>query len=163
MEDNEYYLQMKDACGKNKYSSNNNNNSDFSNYVNNLNFNDLGVQQDYKMTIVVRKDLGMSVGKIASQVGHSVLIAYKNSLSNDNNYVDAWENISGQRKVVLECNSLNEIYKLREQAIKLNISFGLVTDAGKTEVDPGTITVIAFGPAPVSEIDKITGKLELLK
>lgn len=32
-------------------------------------FNNLSLKQ-YKMTIVVRKDLKMSIGKIASQVGH---------------------------------------------------------------------------------------------
>ena len=32
---------------------------------------------EYKMVIVVRKDLGMGVGKIAAQVGHAVLGCYK--------------------------------------------------------------------------------------
>ena len=38
-----------------------------------------------------------------------------------------------------------------------------VCDAGRTEVEPGTRTVAAFGPAPCSAIDSITGKLRLLK
>ena len=37
-----------------------------------------------------------------------------------------------------------------------------IMDAGKTQVDPGTITVMALGPAPKKKIDEVTGKLSLL-
>lgn len=30
-------------------------------------------------------------------------------------------------------------------------------DAGRTEVEPGTRTVLGIGPAPKADIDKITG------
>ena len=39
----------------------------------------------------------------------------------------------------------------------------IVRDAGRTEVEPNTCTCCAIGPNTVSEIDKITGKLSLLK
>ena len=52
---------------------------------------------------------------------------------------------------------------LKEKADSLNVPYYLVRDAGRTEVEPGTMTVGAFGPGKVSEIDKITGNLELLK
>jgi PTH2 family peptidyl-tRNA hydrolase len=35
-------------------------------------------------------------------------------------------------------------------------------DAGKTQIEGGSITVIAIGPAPKKSIDEITGKLSLL-
>ena len=37
-----------------------------------------------------------------------------------------------------------------------------VTDAGHTEVEPGTITCCAIGPNEVEAIDMITGNLGLL-
>ena len=50
---------------------------------------------NFKMVLVVRTDLGMGVGKIAAQVGHAVLGAYKNILeSNDIRHKEAlfnWE------------------------------------------------------------------------
>jgi PTH2 family peptidyl-tRNA hydrolase len=38
-----------------------------------------------------------------------------------------------------------------------------ICDAGRTEVLSGTRTVAAFGPAPCSTIDLVTGKLRLMK
>jgi len=38
----------------------------------------------------------------------------------------------------------------------------LVKDAGHTEIPPGTVTVVGIGPGPRSEIDKITGDLQLV-
>ena len=37
-----------------------------------------------------------------------------------------------------------------------------VTDAGHTQIAPGTITCLSIGPAPEENIDKITGDLKLL-
>ena len=38
----------------------------------------------------------------------------------------------------------------------------LVVDAGRTQIAPGSRTVLAVGPAPKSLVDKITGHLRLL-
>lgn len=35
-------------------------------------------------------------------------------------------------------------------------------DAGRTQIDPGSRTVLGIGPAPVSEVNKITRHLKLL-
>ena len=43
-----------------------------------------------------------------------------------------------------------------------NLFCHLVTDAGHTEIPPGTETVVGIGPGPRKEIDKITGDLPLL-
>jgi hypothetical protein len=37
-----------------------------------------------------------------------------------------------------------------------------VLDAGRTQIAAGSATVLAIGPAPKSEVDKITGHLSLL-
>ena len=49
-----------------------------------------------------------------------------------------------------------------ETARTAGLNCGLVTDAGHTQVDPGTNTVGWIGPAVDSEIDKITGGYKLL-
>lgn len=35
-------------------------------------------------------------------------------------------------------------------------------DAGRTQIAAGSLTVLAIGPAPVKEVDAVTGHLKLL-
>jgi len=64
-----------------------------------------------KMMLVVRKDLGMSIGKIAAQVGHAVLFGYKEALRVDPSAVQAWE-IQSSPKIAVAANSEEEIDEL---------------------------------------------------
>ena len=48
------------------------------------------------------------------------------------------------------------------RAKKAGLVCQLVTDAGHTEIPPGTETVVGIGPGPRAEIDKITGQLSLV-
>ena len=116
-------------------------------------------QNKFKMVIVVRKDLKMSTGKIAAQVAHAVLNCYKEAMKVSPDYVYSWESDSGSTKIVLQISGLDELLKLRDNADKLNIPTSLISDAGRTEVEPGTMTVCAFGPVPIELMDKVTGHL----
>ena len=51
---------------------------------------------------------------------------------------------------------------MKRGAIELDIPWSEVTDAGHTQISPGTTTCISLGPAPEEKIDKITGELKLL-
>ena len=51
---------------------------------------------------------------------------------------------------------------LKATATMLGVVVYEVVDAGRTEVAPGTRTVLALGPAPVEVMDVITGHLRLL-
>ena len=42
-------------------------------------------------------------------------------------------------------------------------SFSTCKDAGRTEIPPGTITVLGIGPAIKSEIDDLCSSLELVR
>jgi PTH2 family peptidyl-tRNA hydrolase len=117
------------------------------------------------MVILVRKDLKMSIGKIASQVSHAVLLAYQHSQTSlfekDKQSLINWEK-SGSTKIALSVDNLPELQSLRDKAAKALLPLGIVSDAGKTELIRGTITTLAIGPAQSEEIDKITGHLKLL-
>ena len=153
LEDNDFYLQMKQSV---------NNVSSMSTQL--IPASSMPYQLDqYKMVIIVREDLNMSKGKIAAQVGHAVLGAYKESLRRNPAIVNGWENYSGQAKIVVACKSEKELIDLMKKADENKIVSYIVRDAGRTEVEPNTCTCCAIGPNTVSEIDKITGKLSLLK
>ena len=118
-----------------------------------------------KMVFLVRQDLNMGTGKIAAQVGHAVLGAYKNvSYNKDPLQIDllnAWEDNS-QAKIVLKVKNKEDLLEIEKKAREANINTYMVCDAGRTQIEPGSITVCALGPHYSSTIDKITGHLRLL-
>ena len=113
-----------------------------------------------KQVIVVRTDLDMGKGKIASQVGHACVLGAEHvRKSNPERFSELW---SGKEKVVLKVANLKELEQVKQDAIELDIPWSEVTDAGHTQIAPGTTTCISIGPAPEESIDKITGDLKLL-
>ena len=113
-----------------------------------------------KQVIAVRTDLRMGKGKIAAQVAHASLEAYKRALRERPEWVEAWER-EGSKKVVLKVRSEKELLELYERA-KREVPAALIRDAGYTQVDPGTITCAGFGPAPDDVMDRLFGHLKLL-
>ena len=113
----------------------------------------------YKQVIVIRNDLGMTTGKKCVQCAHASLGVYKKT---NKSLIKKWES-EGQKKVVLEVNSKEELLKLYKQAKKEKIACFLVEDAGLTELKPGTTTALGIGPDDEKKIDKMTGSLKLFK
>ena len=113
-----------------------------------------------KQVIVVRTDLGMGKGKIAAQVGHACVLAAENVRKSHPDWFDEWW--LGQEKIVVKVENLKELEEIKKHAIDLNVPWSEVTDAGHTQIAPGTTTCISLGPAPENLLDKITGNLKLL-
>ncbi|MBI4394453.1 MAG: peptidyl-tRNA hydrolase [Euryarchaeota archaeon] len=112
------------------------------------------------MVIVVRKDLKLSPGKMAAQVGHAAVnLALAGARRKDKAY-EAWLS-EGQKKVVVKGEGLRQLYELKEQAEALGLATTLVSDAGLTEVEPGTTTCLGVGPAKAKDVDRVTGGLAL--
>lgn len=112
----------------------------------------------FKQIIIVRKDLGMSTGKIVAQSCHASLGAYLKA--NEENR-DEWES-TGQMKIAVKVDSEKELVMLFENAKKMKIPACLIRDAGHTQVEPGSITALGLGPAKEQDLDKLTGHLKLL-
>lgn len=111
----------------------------------------------YKQAIILRNDLGMSQGKMIAQACHASLKAYKKT---DKEVRNDWEN-KGSKKIILKTDKETMMRK-KQQSQQKNISNALITDAGHTEVKPGTKTALAIGPNTENKIDPITGDLKLL-
>lgn len=109
-----------------------------------------------KQAIIIRKDLNLKKGKLASQVAHAAIMSL-----NKSEYKEEWEN-EGQKKIVLWCKDLEELFSLYQKAIVENLPCAIVEDAGLTEVPKGTKTCIGIGPAPEEKINKITANLKLV-
>jgi len=119
---------------------------------------------EYKQSIVVRKDLGMSPGKAAAQAAHASCEAVFRILDSKDpkwlEWLKGWR-VSGQKKVVLRVNSERELLQVYIDAQSLGLPASLVEDAGLTQLPPGTKTAVAVGPAPAELVDKVTGSLKL--
>jgi PTH2 family peptidyl-tRNA hydrolase len=118
-----------------------------------------------KMVIIVRQDLEMGKGKVAAQVAHAAVSLIFEILNSDNNLWKKWLSLwleEGQPKIVLKIQGLNELMSRYEKAKTEGLPTVIIQDAGKTQLEPGTITCVGIGPAPNEKIDVITGDLKLL-
>ncbi|KAJ4494267.1 peptidyl-tRNA hydrolase [Lentinula lateritia] len=103
----------------------------------------------------------MTVGKISAQCGHATLACYKTLTKKNPKLVRHWER-TGQAKIALKGTSEEQLLELEAIAKSLNLCARSIIDAGRTQVEPGTRTVLAIGPAPVPLINQVTGSLRLL-
>jgi len=111
-----------------------------------------------KQAIVIRTDLKMGKGKIASQVAHASVEGVSRS---SNKKVDKWK-AQGSKKVILKVSTEEEIFSLHKDAKKEKLIATIIRDAGRTQIQSGSVTSLAIGPDEDEKIDKITGKLKLL-
>ncbi|KAI1800841.1 PTH2-domain-containing protein [Daldinia bambusicola] len=125
--------------------------------------------EECKLVLVVRTDLGMTKGKIAAQCSHATLACYKtlsraaqrNPSSPEARLLQRWER-RGQAKIAVQVKSEGELLELMAKARSLGITAEVIQDAGRTQIDPGSLTVLGVGPAPKSLVDNVTGSLKLL-
>ncbi len=112
-----------------------------------------------KQVIVVNDSLKLPKGKLAAQVAHASVSAF---LAADEQAKQAWLK-NGMTKVVLKGENEEYLMKLQTQAEGQGVHAQLIEDAGRTVVPEGTVTCLGLGPAPESELDRLTGELKLLR
>lgn len=119
-------------------------------------------QREHKVMLVVRDDLGMSLGKACAQCAHAAVGLYQRAARTHSARLAAWE-ASGQKKIVVRARDLQELERLAASAGAAGLPTYVVLDAGRTEVAAGSATVLAIGPANDDEVNPITGELSLLQ
>ncbi len=110
-----------------------------------------------KQAIVARTDIGMGQGKLAAQVAHASLSAYEDT---DPGARKEWKG-SGQKKVVLKASGEREIFEHADRAEREGVPHAVIRDAGHTQLESGTVTALAVGPAADDRVDRVTGHLSL--
>ncbi|MEC7458742.1 MAG: aminoacyl-tRNA hydrolase [Candidatus Thermoplasmatota archaeon] len=113
------------------------------------------------MVLVTRQDLQLSKGKLAAQCAHAAADCVLASKRSNPRTLDQYLR-RGARKIVCKVPDLISLKQVYSRAKKAGLVCQLVTDAGHTEIPPGTETVVGIGPGPRGEIDKITGQLSLV-
>ncbi|MCK4319535.1 peptidyl-tRNA hydrolase Pth2 [Candidatus Micrarchaeota archaeon] len=113
---------------------------------------------EVKQVILIRTDLKMGKGKIAAQVAHASLSAYKNA---PKKLKEEWER-TGMKKVVLKVESEDELLDFQRICNTEGFPCSLIRDAGHTQIEPGSITSLGAGPYDENALDRVFGKLKLL-
>ncbi|MBI1972754.1 peptidyl-tRNA hydrolase [Candidatus Woesearchaeota archaeon] len=111
-----------------------------------------------KQVILVRQDLKMDKGKMASQCAHASVEAV---LSSSKEKVQAWKE-GGMKKVIVKVKDEKELLQYQQLAKKEKLVARLITDAGKTFFKEATKTCLGIGPDEDSKIDKVTKHLKLV-
>ncbi|CAJ2510981.1 Uu.00g066060.m01.CDS01 [Anthostomella pinea] len=116
-----------------------------------------GANEECKLVLVVRTDLGMTKAcyKTLSRA------ATKTPGAPAARILQRWERL-GQAKIAVQTQSEDELLELMGRARSLGVTSEVIQDAGRTQIDPGSLTVLGVGPAPKSLVDQITGGLKLL-
>ncbi|MCK4521088.1 MAG: peptidyl-tRNA hydrolase Pth2 [Nanoarchaeota archaeon] len=112
----------------------------------------------YKQVIIIRDDLKLPKGKLAAQVAHASVEAL---LKSDKDDINEWKK-QGMKKIILKVDNKEQLLKYKTISEDNNLITALITDAGKTVVEPGTITCLGIGPDNEEKIDKISGKLKMV-
>jgi peptidyl-tRNA hydrolase, PTH2 family len=115
---------------------------------------------EYRMIFVIDNSLKMKKGKVAAQCAHAAIGLYKHANIFAKSAVKQWEKES-YAKITCKGDNEEHLILLQELACSKNICTHLVVDAGRTQIEPGSKTVLAIGPALKSELDAITGDLKL--
>ena len=138
-----------------------------------------------RQIIVVRKDLNMSAGKLASQVAHASLACITNRL--ERNYdnpggkgiieyimtlfdskedkqdiaLDTW--LTGRfTKIIVYVKSEEQLKNIQRKAEAKGLPNALIEDAGFTEFGGvKTFTTLGIGPCYPEDLEGVTSKLRL--
>lgn len=105
----------------------------------------LNSREESKLVFCVRTDLKMQKGKIAAQVGHATLGAYKAALRINPAAVKRWE-VNAQPKIALQVRSQTEVNQLERNAKRKGLPTYKVFDAGRTQIAAVSSFAISLYP-----------------
>jgi len=113
----------------------------------------------YKMIFCIRSDLKMSKGKIAAQCSHGAIDMYKKMMKKHSDMLEEWEE-TGSKKIVTKCTDkqYNILIKKLQMA---EMDYTVIKDAGCTEVNPGTETVLVIFDKE-KKVNPFTGNFKTL-
>lgn len=118
------------------------------------------LEEEIKQVIIVRSDITMGRGKAAAQVAHASLMSYFNAERMNKVIAKEWLD-TGEKKIVLKVTDEEALTKLYKAFEFKKIPCALVSDAGLTQLPPGTKTALGIGPWRSQDIDQFTKGLKL--
>ncbi len=119
-------------------------------------------KRELKMWLAVRQDIKMSKGKLAAQSGHAYGDLYVAALTHVPELFQQYQ-AHATPKITVKAKNADAIDRIAAECLKANICYETVRDAGRSELEPGTVTVVAFGPAYFDELPKFLQRLQVMR
>ncbi|MFW9924547.1 MAG: aminoacyl-tRNA hydrolase [Candidatus Thorarchaeota archaeon] len=116
---------------------------------------------NYKMVIGIRTDLGISKGKAAVLASQVAVLCSEEAKKSKIDWLKHWFS-EGQKKVVVQIPSHEEMINLHKKAQQYNFSCAIIENLKIIDYLRDSILAIAIGPAPNDKIDKLTADYKLL-
>ncbi len=117
--------------------------------------------ENVKMVIAVRRDLDLGKGKIAAQVAHAAVSCALKAEKYEKKLFKQWIK-EGQKKVVIRVENQKALFELKGKVEIMGLVNEVITDAGHTQIEPGTVTCLGIGPVEEEVIEPVTGDYPLL-
>lgn len=117
--------------------------------------------EDVRMYFLVRTDLGMGKGKIAAQVAHAAMRLGIRCQEHQPDVLHQYLD-SGERKIVLKTNDVQDLVNVFQDLVDHDFPATIIEDAGHTQIEAGTMTVLGVGPARAADLEEFLGHFKLL-
>lgn len=120
------------------------------------------MNRELKMWLAIRTDVKMSPGKLAVQAAHAASgLTLLNVMDRHALFASYFAN--AMPKIAVQVASEGALARVAFEARAAGLPSYLVTDAGRSEVPAGTMTVCAFGPAYRDDLPPFLKRLRLLE
>lgn len=119
-------------------------------------------ENDYSAMFIVRKDLKMGKGKIAAQVGHAALGIFQKVNAYLPEISEKWIGENFPKKFYY-CADEDQMDEKALLAVNQNLLFEKIYDAGRTQIEAGSATVLAIGPITEEAIAELAQGLTEMK
>lgn len=140
---------------------------------------DVKNMKEVKQYIVIRSDLGMSMGKTAAQASHAAMKVFFDKMCGiaDKSFADGSKGTLYEifltdeeaiwkdglfTKIVKRVKTEAELLKVYEKAKDAGLNVSLIKDAALTELTEPAYTAIAIGPNYVEKCEPIVKRLQNL-
>lgn len=129
---------------------------------------------EVKQYIIIRTDLGMSIGKTAAQASHASMKVFFDKMETCvyDDKVKSFSFLASEEeskwiegrftKIVKKVKNESQLLKVYQQALDAGLNVSLIKDAGLTELVGENYTAVAIGPNYVDKCEEIVKKLQNL-
>ena len=116
-------------------------------------------EEGIAIAIFLRKDLKLGKGKSGAQISHGAISLLHQPLFKSSFHVEYMQR-DKKEILIYSVKDLKDIRDIEKLCIGLKVNYSTISDAGHTQIEPGTVTCVAVGPLPIIWLKVLSFNLE---